>query len=739
MLKNEILALVKKTGTKELTRRIFNGIEISRSVKDAVLTSLLSGHHILILGPPGCGKTALANKISETLGPLEVVRGCPLNCQIEKPTCPWCVGTKDSGQTLRGRIIKGAERVKRVQGSSGLVAEDLLGDLDPELVLVRGIHNIGAFLPGKLLRSNHGVLLIDFIDKIPDRVLNTVLYALQCGSITIGPYEEKLNLDILVVATGSIMALHYLPLELIDYFDVIKLGYLADLMLEKKVVLERLGRESRDIMLTDETLRKALDVVSQTRTHSEVQRGVSTRGAISYIELLPLLNNLPNNSLKNILRTGAHVSLPHRLEPSLELDTANKGTQIVEDILNKTLGTEGARQDLISISKEDIIALVEEIARKDKFRKPLKYGAFDLLLRRIKQFPESRLALVHREAMKHITDLYPALKGSNNLTQEILTEIEQARIKKQELSRMAAEMESKALRDTLNHLEENDILVRGRTGWDLSQRGLGFLLEGLMPGFEGRANIYGYGKHSTGRKSVTGDGRIIGNRKFRFGDRYRDICLKETMREALRNRRLEFTRNDIRVAIKDIHSRTDILLTLDLSGTMRQLEKLWYAKESAIALGLAATRVGDRVGLVTFSNQAEVVVDLTTSVYKLTAKTLDLDLHDKAFTNIGNGLLKACQLFSRRPKGDASRHIILISDGDATAPHPSPQRYALRQAAQAARKGITISCICINEESADPDLMRKITRIGKGRIYLIEHEQLKTALLAEREILNARG
>ncbi|MDY7075939.1 MAG: pyruvate, phosphate dikinase, partial [Chloroflexota bacterium] len=36
------------------------------------------------------------------------------------------------------------------------------------------------------------------------------------------------------------------------------------------------------------------------------------------------------------------------------------------------------------------------------------------------------------------------------------------------------------------------------------------------------------------------------------------FTIKETMREALRNRRLEFTRNDIRVAIKDIHSRTDI-------------------------------------------------------------------------------------------------------------------------------------------------------------------------------------
>ena len=191
------------------------------------------------------------------------------------------------------------------------------------------------------------------------------------------------------------------------------------------------------------------------------------------------------------------------------------------------------------------------------------------------------------------------------------------------------------------------------------------------------------------------------------------------------------TREDIRVAVKDIHSRMDIILVLDLSGTMQQLEKLWCAKESAIALALAATRYGDRVGLVTFSNRAEVAVDLTRSVYRLTRRAIDLELHENAFTNIGHGLFKAYQLFSRRLKGDTSQHIILISDGDATAPYPSPQRYALRQVAQIVRKGITISCICINEETADPDLMGKIARIGKGRLYLVEQEGLKTALLAE--------
>ena len=75
--------------------------------------------------------------------------------------------------------------------------------------------------------------------------------------------------------------------------------------------------------------------------------------------------------------------------------------------------------------------------------------------------------------------------------------------------------------------------------------------------------------------------------------------------------------------------------------------------------------------------------------------------------------------------------MILISDGDATAPHPSPQKYALRQAARVARRGITISCICINQRSADPELMRRVAKTGKGRIYLIGAEELPATLVEE--------
>ena len=64
MLRNEIITIAQRIGIEGLTKRLFGGIEVSQREKDSVLTSLLSDHHLLILGPPGCGKTLLAAAVA---------------------------------------------------------------------------------------------------------------------------------------------------------------------------------------------------------------------------------------------------------------------------------------------------------------------------------------------------------------------------------------------------------------------------------------------------------------------------------------------------------------------------------------------------------------------------------------------------------------------------------------------------------------------------------------------------
>ncbi len=724
MLREEILATLRDKPDK--TQDVFQGLWLEEPQKQALLSSIYSSHHLLILGAPGSGKTSLANNLSCILSDIQVVKGCPMNCDPEAPTCPWCLERRDRGEVLESAVRCAADRIVNVQGSAGLMVEDLIGDVDPGVALREGLHSTMAFLPGKLLKANRGILIIDFIDRIPERVLNAVMYAVQGGSLTIGVLDQRIDLDILVVATGSESALKSLPLDLTDSFDVMRLGYVDDAEQQCKIVSSRIAEAG--LTLDSSLTGKAVAIVNETRRHAEVERGVGTRGMVRYAELLAHLPHLGLEDENRMLGDAAVVSLPHRLKLAPEVDLPGKRQSIIEGIVAMVTGLDGGKVEVASLTKDDVISLVEEIVREDKFRKPLKYGAFDLLLKRIKRFPDTKLAMLYQQISERLPELYPERFKLDNLDSELLMEVEEFRKEKE---RIREYLEKTALSKTLEFLEEEDILERTSSGWMLSQRGINFLLEKLTPRLEEGAYLYSYGRHGAGKKLNLGEGKVVGTRRFRFGDKYRDISFRDTLREAMRNRRQEITREDILVNIKDIRTRMDIVLVLDLSGTMLQLEKFWFAKESAIALSLAATAYKDRVAVISFSNLADIVVDLTASPHRVSRLVLDLDLHENAFTNIGYGLLKAGDLLARHPKGRAKQHIILISDGDATAPHPSPQRYALRQAALIARRGITISCICINQRSADPELMRRIAGVGKGRIYLIGAEELPTAILEE--------
>ena len=348
---------------------------------------------------------------------------------------------------------------------------------------------------------------------------------------------------------------------------------------------------------------------------------------------------------------------------------------------------------------------------------------------------ESRFALLYGQVLQKLIELYPERYGG--LTPELLRELEEVRKEDEGQKRLIGKLESDALGETIATLEKKGILEYGKNGWGLSQRGITFLLEGLAPKLFVDRYSYGYGKHSTGKKANIGEGKFVGTRHFHFGDRYRDISLRDTIREAIKNRHAELTREDIKVVTKHIRTKINIVLLVDLSGTMRQLQKLWYAKQSAIALTLAASYYRDSVGIISFSNLAEVVIALSSNIYAITRRTLDLELHENAFTNIGFAIAKACSLLTRYPKGKAKQHIILVSDGDANAPEPSPGKYALRQAAVASRRSISISSVCLAQQSSNPDLMRRIARIGKGRTYFVGADELPSVILQEAISIHA--
>ena len=155
--------------THELTNNLmqekysFPDIIGQDNVKQAVKSALLSERHIILVGPPGIGKTTLAKNIAKILG---------------KKT-PFV----------------------RVQGSPDLTVEDLLGDIDPIKALKYGPLSIEAFTKGKIFKADKGILFFDELNRCPEKVQNALLQVLEEKKATIGSYDVDFDIDFIFVGT----------------------------------------------------------------------------------------------------------------------------------------------------------------------------------------------------------------------------------------------------------------------------------------------------------------------------------------------------------------------------------------------------------------------------------------------------------------------------------------------------------------------------------------------------------
>lgn len=166
-----------------------------------------------------------------------------------------------------------------------------------------------------------------------------------------------------------------------------------------------------------------------------------------------------------------------------------------------------------------------------------------------------------------------------------------------------------------------------------------------------------------------------------------------------------------------------VVLNIDVSGSMETDSRITKARDGAKQC-LEVLNEDDYVGIVTFSDNAEIIQPLTTVKNKANIRANINTIESQGGTQMGPGLTKSNELLKN--VSFEYKHVITLSDGEPFETDDELEDQVERMA----KNNIVCSFINISNKSGET-LLTKLTKAGNGRYYYVKTSNELTKIMIQ--------
>ncbi len=636
---------------------------------------------VLLRGERGTGKSTAARALADLLPEIEVVKGCPFNCNPRDTTemCDECLSKYERGEELPVERRK----MKVVDLPLSATEDRVVGSLNVEMALKEGL---ACLEPGLLAEANRGILYVDEVNLLDDHLVDILLDSAAMGLNIVEREGVSVAHPARFILIGTMNPEEgELRPQISDRFGLcVQIEALQDLELRKEIVRRREEFEK--------------DPQAFQEKYSSSQRELQER----IIKARELLNSVEiSEQLLDIVS---------RL--SLDLNIHTHRADIVIVATAKALAAFEGRTEVTieDVTKAAKLALPHRFRRLPFEEMESKEQELEIAIQNLQDNPSSP-EKQERETEK---EAEAKEKGTQSISQDLIG--------------VAGKAPKKKTGEIGRPINVNKILNMA-TNLRKAAKGYGKRFHVPSSTIKGRYvkprvpqdKCHDIAVDATLRSAVL---RIAQNN-----------CNQEPFK---------VNHEDLRVKIRKTKTSFLIILVVDSSGSMNVYDRIEAAKGAAYSILTASYPKRDYVGIIMFkSSKAEVLMQPTKHL--ILGKRYLRNLPSTGKTPLAAGLYKALRVIEneRIKIGLTVPIVVIISDGHANVPlNPNANIEKELKAISKlfAEKGIHLISVdterISNRFTPDVGYMKMIAENAQGSYYKINEV---TANAIEDIIQNEKG